>query len=79
MVRKGLPAVVVVTEQFERLAGVIMQSQNVPAGIAILVEGNPEFVSEEALAAIAERVLEEAARRLTGLDASELERRRRQT
>jgi len=69
-VRKGLPTVIVVTEQFERLAGVIMQAQNVPASIMILVEGNPEFVPDEVLNGIAERVLEESVARLTATRAA---------
>ena len=64
--RKGLPTVVVVTGQFERRAAAIMRAQEVPPSIMILVEGNPEFVPEEVLNGIAERVLEESVAKLTG-------------
>jgi len=61
-----MPAVVVATEQFDKLAKVIMRSQNVPESIAIMVKGNPEFISDEKLSGIAEEVLLEAIARLTG-------------
>jgi hypothetical protein len=64
-VRKSKPAVVVVTEQFEKLSKIIMKSQNVPESIAIMVKGNPEYVKPEVLAAICERVAEEVIERLT--------------
>ena len=63
--RKSKPAVVVVTEQFEKLSKIIMKSQNVPESIAIMVKGNPEYVKPEVLAAICERVAEEVIERLT--------------
>ena len=57
---------IVVTEQFEKLAGVILAARNVPESIAIHVKGNPEFISDEKLSGIAEEVLIEAIARLTG-------------
>ncbi len=56
---------VVVTEQFEKLSRVIMKSQNVPASIAIMVKGNPEYISREALEVMSEKVLQEVIDRLT--------------
>jgi hypothetical protein len=64
-VRKGLPTVIVVSEQFERLSKHIMKSRNVPDRIAILVRGNPEFISDEKLELLAEQVLTEAVARIT--------------
>ena len=61
----GLPAVVVVTEQFEMLARVIMQSQKVPTTVMILVSGNPEFASDEILNGMADEILLQAVRKLT--------------
>jgi hypothetical protein len=60
-----MPAVVVATEQFEKLAKVIMRSQNVPESIAIMVKGNPEFVSAEKLEQVCEEVADEVLVRLT--------------
>jgi hypothetical protein len=61
-----LPAVIVVTEQFEKLAAKILSARNVPESIAIHVKGNPEFISDEKLTGVAEEVLLEAVARLTG-------------
>jgi len=60
-----MPAVVVATEQFEKLAKVIMRSQKVPESIAIMVEGNPEYISVEKLDLICDEVAEEVRVRLT--------------
>jgi len=54
-VKKGMPAVVVASEQFEKLAKVIMRSQNVPESIAIMVAGNPEFISVDDVALICDQ------------------------
>jgi hypothetical protein len=64
-VKRGMPAVVVATEQFEKLARVIMRSQNVPESICIMVKGNPEFISTEKLAGVCEEVAGEVLTRLT--------------
>ncbi len=61
----GLPAVVIVTEQFEILARVIMQSQKVPTTVMVLVSGNPEFASNETLNGIADEILLQAVHKLT--------------
>ena len=60
-----MPAVVVATEQFEKLAKVIMRSQNVPESICIMVQGNPEFISAEKLEGICDQVVDEVVNRLT--------------
>ena len=60
-----MPAVVVATEQFEKLAKVIMRSQSVPESIAIMVEGNPEYVPPENLRALCDQVVEDVFIRLT--------------
>jgi uncharacterized Fe-S cluster-containing MiaB family protein len=64
-VKKGMPAVVVATEQFEKLAKVIMRSQNVPESIAVMVAGNPEFISVEKLEHVCDQVVEDVLVRLT--------------
>ena len=61
----GLPAVVIVTEQFEMLARVIMQSQKVPTTVMILVSGNPEFASDETLNGMADEILLQTIHKLT--------------
>jgi hypothetical protein len=60
-----MPAVVVATEQFEKLAQVIMRSQKVPESIAIMVKGNPEYISVEKLELVCDQVAEEVRVRLT--------------
>ena len=65
-----MPAVVVATEQFDKLAKVIMKSQNVPESIAIMVKGNPEFISAEKLEQVCEEVAEDVRVRLTRTHAS---------
>jgi hypothetical protein len=61
----GVPAVVIATEQFEKLARVIMKSQHVPESVMILIRGNPEFIAQNELEQVADRVLEEAVGKLT--------------
>ncbi|MBM3343821.1 MAG: hypothetical protein FJY56_17185 [Betaproteobacteria bacterium] len=60
-----MPAVVVATEQFEKLAKVIIRSQNVPESICVMVQGNPEFISAEKLEVLCEQVAEAVLQRLT--------------
>ena len=60
-----MPAVVVATEQFEKLAKVIMRSQKVPESIAVMVKGNPEFISVEKLELVCDQVADEVRVRLT--------------
>ena len=60
-----MPAVVVATEQFEKLAKVIMRSQNVPESICVMVHGNPEFISAEELEGLCDQVVDEVRTRLT--------------
>ena len=64
-----MPAVVVATEQFEKLAKVIMRSQKVPESIAIMVKGNPEYISVEKLELVCDQVAEEVRVRLTQVHA----------
>ena len=64
-----MPAVVVATEQFEKLAKVIMRSQKVPESIAIMVKGNPEYISVEKLDLVCDEVAEEVRVRLTQVHA----------
>jgi hypothetical protein len=64
-VKRRLPAVVVYTEQFSKLAKAIMRAQNVPESIGILIKGNPEFISDEALMKVADEVAAGAIERLT--------------
>jgi hypothetical protein len=65
-----MPAVVVATEQFEKLAKVIMRSQNVPESIAIMVKGNPEYIGREELNRVCDQVVEDVLVRLTRVHAS---------
>lgn len=63
--KKGVPAVVIVTEQFEALAKTVMKSQNVPDSVAVMIKGNPELVSDDELMKVADRVLVDVVERLT--------------
>ena len=56
---------IVVSEQFEKLAKTVMKSRNVPDWIGILVPGNPEFISDPQLDLLAQHVLAETLQRLT--------------
>ena len=66
--RKGLPAVIVVTEQFTTLANVVMRSQQVSDSIAVVIPPNPEWLDNSGLARLAERVLEASIERLCPRD-----------
>ena len=46
--RRGLPAVVVATSQFVALAKVMMRARRVPETVAVVIDGNPEFLDEAA-------------------------------
>ena len=63
--RQGLPAVVIVTEQFEGLAKVVLKSQQVPDCVAVLVRGNPEMFSDDEIADISRQVLADIVSGLT--------------
>ncbi|MCC6534956.1 MAG: hypothetical protein IT531_20605 [Burkholderiales bacterium] len=63
--KRGMPAVVIATGQFEKLAKVIMRAQRVPESIAIVIGPNPEFISRAELEKIADQVIEQAIARLT--------------
>nr|WP_038207336.1 hypothetical protein [Xenophilus azovorans] len=69
MIKLGVPAVGVASEQFIKLARTVLRSQKVPEEVAIEVKGNPEFVSDEELARIAEAIAAEAVSRFRGLEA----------
>jgi len=64
-----MPAVVIATGQFEKLARVIMRSQRVPESIAIVIGPNTEFVPPHDLETIADDVIEQAVRRLSEVHA----------
>jgi hypothetical protein len=57
--------VVLATEAFAKLARVSLEARKLPAALAIVIRGNPEFLAAEALDAVADHVLDEAVRRLT--------------
>jgi len=64
-----MPAVVIATGQFDKLARVIMRSQRVPESIAITIGPNPEFVSADELETIAADLIEQTIARLTQVHA----------
>ena len=66
LIKLGVPAVGVASQQFIKLARTVLRSQKVPETVAIEIAGNPEFVSEEELRRIADEVTAKAVRRLTG-------------
>ena len=68
MIKLGVPAVGVASEQFIKLARTVLRSQKVPEEAVIEVKGNPEFVSDEELAHIAEMIAAEAVVLFRGLE-----------
>ena len=62
--RKGLPAVIVVTEHFVTLANVVLKSQQVAESVAVIIPPNPESLDDAALGQLAERVLATSIERL---------------
>ena len=62
---RGLPTVVVTTERFNAVAKATLRSQRVPESIAIEIKGNPEFITDEALAKVSQEVVEQIVERLT--------------
>ena len=62
--RRGLPAVVVATSQFVALAKVMMHARRVPETIAVVIDGNPEFLEETAFEPLAAKVLATVLQRL---------------
>lgn len=62
--RRGLPAVVVATSQFVALAKVMMRARRVPETVAVVIDGNPEFLDEAAFEPLAAEVLEAVLQRL---------------
>ena len=59
---------VLATEAFGKIVQVSLSARKTPERLAIVVKGNPETLDESAVAALADRVLDEAAIRLTGGD-----------
>lgn len=53
------------TEAFAKLAKVTLDARGLPGALAIVIRGNPEFLEAGALDQVADRVLDEAMRRLT--------------
>ena len=63
--KSGLPSVVVTTERFNAVAKATLRSQRVPESIVVEIKGNPEFISDEALAAVSVQVVNQIVERLT--------------
>lgn len=61
---RGVPAVVVCSDQFRELARAIMRSHQVPAALAIEIQGNPETFDDATLERIGSAVLQEALAKL---------------
>jgi hypothetical protein len=57
---------VLATEAFGKLAKVSLSARKTPEALAIIIKGNPEMLDEKNLAALADRVFDEAAQRLAG-------------
>ncbi len=60
-----MPAVVVSTGQFNKLAKTVMHAQKVPESVCIEIKENPEFISEAELLEVADMVCDAAVARLT--------------
>jgi hypothetical protein len=57
--------VVFATEAFRQLLKVTLRARGAPEEIAVVLKGNPEYFEPSVLAALADRTLDEAVRRLT--------------
>ena len=55
----------VTTERFNAVAKATLRSQRVPESIVIEVSGNPEFISDEELAAVSAQMVTQIVARLT--------------
>jgi len=56
---------VLAAEAFEKLLNVILRARQGTPGMAVVLKGNPEYLQSDALRRVADRVLDEAVRRLT--------------
>ena len=63
--RRGRPSVEVITEQFTALAGAIIRANKLPESTAVMIPGNPEYVSYEKLMALADSAIEDIVKKLT--------------
>jgi len=58
--------VVLVSDQFENLAKVVLRTQNIPNSIALTIpRGNPEYIPKDELGDLADEILSEGVKRLT--------------
>jgi hypothetical protein len=65
IIRRGRPAVQLVTEQFIALASAVMRSNQLAESTIVMVPGNPEYVSKEELMRLADRALAQSVDKLT--------------
>ena len=56
---------VLATEPFEKLLKVTLHARQAPDTLGVVLKGNPEYLAPDTLAAVADRALDEAVRRLT--------------
>ena len=56
---------VLAAEAFEKLLKVVLRAREAPEMLAIVLKGNPEYLDSPELTALADKVLDEAVRRLT--------------
>lgn len=65
LIQRGRPAIEVVSEQFAALASSIIRAGKLPASTIVMIPGNPEYVTQEALMGLADRALAEIVDKLT--------------
>jgi hypothetical protein len=65
LVKRGIPAVVVITERFHAVAMATLRSQRMPESIVVEIKGNPEFVTDEELVNVSRKVTDEVVERLS--------------
>ncbi len=61
-----MPAVVIATEAFVKLLTVMLRARQAPDSLAVVIQGNPEYIDPAAIAPLADRVLAEIVRQFGG-------------
>jgi hypothetical protein len=67
LIRGRRPTIEVITEQFDALARSIVRANKLPESTLVMIPGNPEFVSSERLAILADLALAEIVGKLTAV------------
>lgn len=64
-IKRGVPAVALVGEQFLPLAKLVLRSRDIPESAAVMIPGNPAYATGDDLRVLAVNALSEAVARIT--------------